>query len=374
MPPRKRPKQAVKAPLQEAEATSSNDDEPLPFVIRGSSTGNERATFFGANAASGSSKTIANLNLEGLGDKTLHDVLAQLPVLHAQEKETLLARHKAVFPSMWQQWRAGHSLLFHGFGSKAGLLAEFAAKWTLDGACFNVNGLQPGLTSQHILAWATAAAKGSKPALYRAYKPADLMELLTSPGGKRVYVIINNIDGPGLRDPTSQRQLALLAAVPNVHLAASVDHVNAALLWDLQTRDRFAWVWHHVPTYAPYLQEVVHAAIAPLLVGRREEEAKKGALVVLASLSHNAREVFRLLSKQQLGPDGEQGIAFDRLFQLCREQFLVSNETLLSSFLTEFRDHDLLKARRTTEGFDLLHLPFAPDHLQQLLEDLVSLT
>lgn len=38
----------------------------------------------------------------------------------------------------------------------------------------------------------------------------------------------------GLRDPTSQRQLALLAAVPNVHLAASVDHVNAALLWDLQ--------------------------------------------------------------------------------------------------------------------------------------------
>lgn len=31
-------------------------------------------------------------------------------------------------------------------------------------------------------------------------------------------------------------------------------------------------------------------------------------------------------------------------------------------------------SRRTTEGFDLLHLPFAPDHLQQLLEDLVSLT
>lgn len=57
---------------------SPSEQEPLPFVIRGSSTGNERATFFGANAASGSSKTIANLNLEGLGDKTLHDVLAQV--------------------------------------------------------------------------------------------------------------------------------------------------------------------------------------------------------------------------------------------------------------------------------------------------------
>lgn len=77
-------------------------------------------------------------------------------------------------------------------------------------------------------------------------------------------------------------------------------------------------MWHHVPTYAPYLQEVVHAAIAPLLVGRREEEAKKGALVVLASLSHNAREVFRLLSEQQLGPDGEQGRWRDEALQGTR--------------------------------------------------------
>lgn len=39
------------------------------------------------------------------------------------------------------------------------------------------------------------------------------------------------------------------------------------------------------------------------------------------------------------------GITFQRLFQLCRERFLVSNEMLLKSFLTEFRDHELLGTR-----------------------------
>lgn len=39
------------------------------------------------------------------------------------------------------------------------------------------------------------------------------------------------------------------------------------------------------------------------------------------------------------------GIAFHRLFQRCRERFLVSNESLLRSFLVEFRDHELLQTK-----------------------------
>ena len=62
--------------------------------------------------------------------------------------------------------------------------------------------------------------------------------------------------GTGLRDAAAQRQLSRLASLPRVHLAATVDHANAALLWDLQTKDRFAWVWHNATTYAPYLREV----------------------------------------------------------------------------------------------------------------------
>ena len=39
------------------------------------------------------------------------------------------------------------------------------------------------------------------------------------------------------------------------------------------------------------------------------------------------------------------GITFQYLFQCCRERFLVSNESLLKSFLTEFRDHELLQTK-----------------------------
>lgn len=42
----------------------------------------------------------------------------------------------------------------------------------------------------------------------------------------------------GLRDSAAQRLLSELAALPNVHLAASVDHANAALLWDQQVPPR----------------------------------------------------------------------------------------------------------------------------------------
>ena len=139
--------------------------------------------------------------------------------------------------------------------------------------------------------------------------------------------------------------LSELAALPSVHLAASIDHVDAPLLWDLQIADRFGWAWHNVTSFAPLALEVRHAAVPSLLVGRGEEACRAGATVVLASLSHNAREVFRLIADAQAEAGGEAGVSFQRLFAVCRERFLVSNEMLLKSFLTEFRDHDLLATR-----------------------------
>lgn len=285
--------------------------------------------------------------------------LPQLPVTHAKEKAVLASQHETRFPELWQRWRcgslgcwgwcrvgggggpsrgdslgrsgvqvgvplliaaappaaprpprsAGYSLLFYGYGSKRELLLQLGRSWTSDGACFAVEGQQPGLTARDVLVWAAAAAHGAKPAAYRAYSADDLLELLRRPDAARVYVIVHGIDGPGLRDPGAQAQLSRLAALPRCHLAASVDHVNAALLWSLQARDRFAWTWVHAPTLRPLTREVTAAGIPPLLLGRREEGAARGARVVLASLSRNARQVFRLLATCQLAPDGEHGEA-----------------------------------------------------------------
>ncbi len=53
----------------------------------------------------------------------------------------------------------------------------------------------------------------------------------------------------------------------------------------------------------------VPAAIPSLLVGRSEQCSKQSATVVLASLSHSAREVFRLVAEAQLDPAGDRGEA-----------------------------------------------------------------
>lgn len=77
----------------------------------------------------------------------------------------------------------------------------------------------------------------------------------------------------------------------------------------------------------------------------REACTQESAAVVLSSLSNNAREVFRCIADAQLDPGGQGGITFQRLFNVCKEKFLASNETILKAFLTEFKDHDILQTR-----------------------------
>ena len=57
----------------------------------------------------------------------------------------------------------------------------------------------------------------------------------------------------------------------SVHLIASIDHVNAPLLWDFALLDRFGWVWHDVTSFAPYRLET---AFAPAVVGAQTLEPR----------------------------------------------------------------------------------------------------
>lgn len=45
-----------------------------------------------------------------------------------------------------------------------------------------------------------------------------------------------------LRNEESQEALAELAACPLMHLAATMDHINAPLMWDVGLAEKFNWV------------------------------------------------------------------------------------------------------------------------------------
>jgi origin recognition complex subunit 2 len=104
-----------------------------------------------------------------------------------------------------------------------------------------------------------------------------------------VHVLVHSLDAPYLRAPAEQAALARLAACANVRFAATVDHVNAAALFDARRREAFQWLWHHVPTFEPLWLETL--AAPPALVAAAHVETKQSASVVLAMLTPSARVV-----------------------------------------------------------------------------------
>lgn len=61
---------------------------------------------------------------------------------------------------------------------------------------------------------------------------ASLNEPVEEESDSFVYVVVHNIDGPGLRDSETQQHLARMASCSHVRMIASVDHVNAPLCRD----------------------------------------------------------------------------------------------------------------------------------------------
>jgi hypothetical protein len=157
---------------------------------------------------------------------------------------------------------------------------------------------------------------------------------------------------------------------------------------------QFKWSWYHVPTFAPYKVECVFYPL--ILASGGHAQTTKTALVVLQSLTPNAQSVFRVLAEYQLANEKEEGeivvhlvfwmssdgcililywfwfsgMPMSSLYTKCRERFLVSSQVTLNSHLTEFKDHDLVKVRKHSDGQDCLRIPLVSDALEKLLEEL----
>ncbi|MQL78020.1 hypothetical protein Taro_010452, partial [Colocasia esculenta] len=192
-----------------------------------------------------------------------------------------------------------------------------------------------------------------------------------------VCVVIHNIDGPGLQDCESQQCLAQIACCS---------------VWDKKmVHSQFNWCWYHVPTFMPYKVEGVFFPL--ILASGSTMQNAKTALIVLQSLTPNAQSVFKALAEYQLAHPKEggkyhsadklfstlpwshmfftfSGMPVNALYGMCRERFVVSSQVALNSHLVEFKDHDLVKTRRNTEGQDCYYVPLSPEALEKLLQEL----
>ncbi|KAJ3074385.1 Origin recognition complex subunit 2 [Podochytrium sp. JEL0797] len=266
-----------------------------------------------------------------VASKTSNNTLASLPVLprpdflaslhkmpfkHAHQRNQLAALLPTHFPQWNHELSQGFNLLLFGYGSKRSLLTSFKESQNLSShyPVLTLNGYMPSINLTHDLLAKLSTSllqkDPAKPLGSPATQIRQIAEYLSSPTRQHtaVYLLINSIDGPALR--TKQAQLILQSLVEScprdaLRVVATIDHINAPLLWDRQAADRFHWVWKDATTYQEYFVETQWEGMVMVEAGARK--GANGAVHVLRSLNSNARRMFKILAESQVAAAGAVG-------------------------------------------------------------------
>ncbi|WOL02787.1 hypothetical protein Cni_G11506 [Canna indica] len=321
----------------------------------------------GSSSKKRSARKLSDINI--VDEQVLQTAISEILPKHEKEIGHLLKTYKDLYSKWLFELRCGFGLLLYGFGSKKVLLEDFASTTLTDYETVVINGYLPSVNIKQVLITlaevlsdqlkhkSSTRNKSRSEHPFSSQSVEDLLSYLNVQISHDkdcfVCVVIHNIDGPSLRDSESQQYLARLASCSQVRIVASIDQVNAPLLWDKKmVHTQFNWCWYHVPTFAPYN---VEGKFSPLiLVNCGNAQTKRSALVVLRSLTPNA-----------------QSMPISTLYTKCRERFLVSNQITLNAHLTEFKDHELVKMRRHSDGQDCSYIPLPSEALAKLLEELL---
>ena len=323
----------------------------------------------------------------------------------------------------------GFNLLLYGLGSKRQTLDRFARESCAKvGHVVVANAFKPDFSLKELL---TSIEKipglvsvSTSTTVENHAKRID--EALAQPTQKRhLYLIIHNIDAAPLRSQRAKSCLALLAMNPRIHIAASIDHINAPFLWSssecaarkpelassqphnssANPKRGFAWLWHDLTTLEPYDAELAYAdrsSISGAHTGshRKASEAallaaqsagtamsETAALHILASVTQRAKKLFILMATRQMesvlesaGTEAkasaagtsdlqQHGIGYDALFNAARDNFIATNDTALRALLGEFRDHGLVVSAQAGAGSgEILWIPVRKERLSNILQ------
>ena len=320
-----------------------------------------------------------------------------------------------LFSRLLFELNEGFNILCYGLGSKRRFLNQFATeRCSKKGHVVVANGFQPELSLKDLM-----NSIESIPGMQNL----DLVSTTTEKQVRRIYdfftsskihlyLIIHNIDAVPFRNSKAKSTLSLLAHHPKIHVIASIDHINAPLLWsssEIFSRKAsqaeaksipsrgFAWLWHDLTTLATYDFELAFADRSSLsgahMGGARRKVdglaaqnatamSETAASHILASVTQKAQKLFTLLGNRQLeavegAEDGASsnlqqfGMGYDVLFSSARDNFIATNDTALRSLLGEFRDHSLIvSAQAGTGGGEVLWIPMRKERLANVLKSL----
>lgn len=293
------------------------------------------------------------------------------------DTSVLLKEYRSRFNYWLFLMSKGFNILTYGLGSKQSVLEEFRKRVLSNSCHLLINGFFPGLTIKQVLTQVTSELIHHSAAFKTNFEQArfivkTLQANNQSQAGTRtkseVFLIVHNIDGLSLRGESAQTSLSILAQSPFIHVVASIDHINAPLLWDQKTLSNFNWSWHDTTTYNRYIEEGSYENC--LLVQQTGTLGIRSLVHVMQGLTPNAQSLFKLLAKHQLESAGRSypGMSFHDCYMKCREEFLVNSDLALRTHLIEFTDHKLVKSHKGQDGVEYLLIPIDKGILTQFLE------
>ena len=327
-----------------------------------------------------SDHTLSRLARPRLEQEAVQTALCAAPSPFHSDCQRLYEDYSSLYPYWLLQMHSGFNILLYGLGSKKRLMEDFCKQCLSRSCCLVVNGYFPGLTVKQILSNLSSDLLGHDGSFkshseHAQFITSTLENQSRTDIPQEMFLLIHNVDGFMLRNERAQASLSLLAASQHIHVVASVDHINAALLWDQTKLGRFNWLWHDVTTFEPYREETSYEN--SLLVQHSGSLALSSLTHVLKSLTPNARGIFEMLAKYQLEHKKEaeknyQGLSFGECYRRCRERFLVNSDLTLRAQLTEFRDHKLVRSTKGSDGVEYLSIPVDDATLSQFLDEFVD--
>ncbi|XP_075258011.1 origin recognition complex subunit 2-like [Convolutriloba macropyga] len=264
----------------------------------------------------------------------------------------------------------GYNILLHGYGSKVSLIEDFRQAYLLHFHHVVIKGFYPGLTMKHIMSSLSDNIDfGNK------FTPNSLdkfcSEFAEHFQRKNIdlFIVIPSMDSAMVKIPKLQQLLLNLTKIPKTHIVASIDHINADLLWDTESKCQMNWLKFDCTTYENYTIETSFEN--SLLHNSSGALALSSLANVAASLTPNAKKILEVIISFYLNSDDSKcaGMLFQNCYLQCRENFLVNSDLSLRAQLTEFIDHGLVSMKKNSEGGELIILNLTRSVMSAYLEN-----
>jgi origin recognition complex subunit 2 len=270
-------------------------------------------------------------------------LLANIPDHHAAEIQNLHEAHRQQFP----QWRFeidnGYNVILFGYGSKRSLIEEFGREELADDmSVLVINGYIPSISLDSILTQILAHIAPDLPST------GDKLHLVQTHLSQPLALLIHSLDSPVLRAAKNQQILSTLAGNKYVSIVASVDHVNAPLLFDSLKASRYNFLWHDCTTFVPLRTELSYEGTTFLGGGSQPRPpsavsaVSRMFLIILLQTRENSTDYCYSISCLYIQirtslRGWTKGFTFSQLRGLCAKKILpLSNPTTLRGLLGEF--------------------------------------